>query len=125
MKTSSRNRSTLNWFGICLFASIAFTPWGFASAQSEARLIIRRAPDLGRNVIVQLAIDGHQVTYLTYGHTYDERIAPGRHVITVTPTPNAKWKTGTPMKLEVHRGGVYTFTARNDNSGHLTLIARS
>jgi len=125
MKTSSRSRRTLNWLGICLFVSMALIPWAFASAQSEGRLIIRRAPDLGRNVIVQLAIDGHQVTYLTYGHNYDERIAPGRHVITVTPTPNAKWKTGTPMTLEVRSGGIYTFTARNDNSGHLTLIARS
>lgn len=125
MKTFSHNRNSLNWLGISLFVIIALAPWGFASAQSDARLIIRRAPDLGRNIIVQLAIDGHQVTYLAYGHTYDGRITPGRHVITITPTPNAKWKTGTPMTLEAHSGRTYTFTARNDGSGHLTLMAKS
>ena len=123
MKTSTCNRSVLVLFGICLLLGTLLAPWS-ASAQADARLIIRRAPDLGRNVIVQLAVDG-QVTYITYGHTYSSMLTPGKHTITVAPTPNAKWKTGTPITLNMNGGETYIMTARNDGSGHLTLMPRS
>ena len=123
MKTSIRNRSVLVLFGICLLLGTALAPWS-ASAQADTRLVIRRAPDLGRNVIVQLAVDG-QVTYMTYGHTYSTTLVPGKHTITVAPTPNAKWKMGTPITLNMLRGEIYIMTVRNDGSGHLTLRPRS
>ena len=120
MKSSHRARSLI-CLVTCLFLSLALLPWGSASAQSNARLIIRRAPDLGANIIVQLSIDGREVAYLTYGHTYSGAIAPGRHVLAVAPRPNAKWKAEVPMNLEVHSGETYIFTTRNNGSGHLTL----
>lgn len=112
-------------FGLCLFLSLALPPWHSASAQSVAHFVIRRAPDLGKNVIVQLSIDGRTVALITYGRTYETALSAGKHIIGVAPMPNAKWKTSTPMTLSVHSGRAYTFTARNDNSGHLTLRERS
>lgn len=111
--------------GLCLFLSLVTQPWEFACAQSVARLVIRRAPDLGRNVIVQLSIDGRTVAAITYGHTYETAISAGTHSIAVAPAPNAKWKSATSMTLNAHSGQTYTLTARNDNSGHLTLLKRS
>ena len=125
MKTLSRNRNTGLLFALCLFLSVALLPWGSALAQANGRLIIRRAPDLGKNIIVQLTIDGHTAVPITYGHTYSTVLPTGRHLIEVAPSPNAKWKTKTPMTLNVLSGQTYTFTARNDNSGHLTLMNRS
>jgi hypothetical protein len=123
MKTFICNRSVLVLFGICLLLGTVLAP-GAASAQADTRLVIRRAPDLGRNVVVQLAVDG-QVTYITYGHTYSTMLVPGKHTIVVAPTPNAKWKMGTPITLDMISGQIYIMTARNDGSGHLTLMPRS
>ena len=114
MKTFRRNlRVSL---GLFLFLGLVLQPCDFASAQSVARLVIRRAPDLGRNVIVQLSIDGRTVAAITYGHTYETALSAGPHSIAVAPMPNAKWKGATSMTLNAHSGRTYTFTARNDNS---------
>jgi len=121
MNTSIRNRNLLVLF-VCLFLGTFLVPSPVVAA-AEARLIIRRAPDLGANVIVRLAVDG-QATYITYGHTYSTMVSAGRHTIAVAPTPNAKWKTGTPVTMNMVAGKTYIFTVRNDNSGQLTLMRR-
>jgi hypothetical protein len=87
-----------------------------------ARLVIRRIPDLGKAVAVNLSIDGVPVAIILYGHTYKGVLSPGRHVLSVFPTPMPKYPTPWQMTLDVRSGHTYTFTAMGD-SGHLILQA--
>src|SRR5438552_18895250 len=59
------------------------SPHAAAPSRAPARLVIRRNPNLGANVIVQLWIDGKQAGSIGYGHTYDGTVTPGRHVLAV------------------------------------------
>ena len=97
---------------------------GSASAQpvrDDARLIIRRIPNLGYNVIVDLYVDGVAVPPIGYGRTYEGFLPSGRHVLSVLPTPSPKWSTPWQMTLDVRKGQTYSFTAMGDGSGHLIL----
>ena len=97
---------------------------GSAFAQpvaDSARLIVRRIPNLGNHVIVDLHIDGVAVAGIGYGRTYEDFLRPGRHVLTVGPTPHAQWLTPWQMTLDVRSGRTYTFTAMGDHSGHVIL----
>src|SRR5882724_8965371 len=94
---------------------------GSASVQpvrDDARLIVRRIPNLGYNVIVDLYVDGVAVPPIGYGRTYEGFLPPGRHVLSVLPTPSPKWSTPWQMTLDVRKGQTYTFTAMGDDSGH-------
>ncbi len=86
-----------------------------------ARLIIHRIADLGNNLIVRLWIDDVAVASIAYGHTYEGLLPPGRHVLSVLPTPNPRWKIPWQMTLNVQNGQTYSFTAMGDGSGHLIL----
>ncbi len=97
---------------------------GSASVQpvrDDARLIVRRIPNLGYNVIVDLSVDGVAVSPIGYGHGYEGFLPSGRHVLSVLPTPSPKWSTPWQMILDVHKGRTYSFTAMGDGSGHLIL----
>jgi hypothetical protein len=62
-----------------------------APSQVPARLIIRRNPNLGVNVIVRLWIDGQPAGPIGYGHTYKGFLTPGHHVLAVVASPRARW----------------------------------
>jgi len=97
---------------------------GSASVQpvrDDARLIVRRIPNLGYNVIVDLYVDGVAVPPIGYGRTYEGFLPPGRHVLSVLPTPSPKWSTPSQTTLDVRKGQTYSFTAMGDGSGHLIL----
>ena len=97
---------------------------GSASVQpvrDDARLIVRRIPNIGYNVIVDLYVDGVVVPPIGYGRTYEGFLPSGRHVLSVLPTPSPKWSTPWQMTLDVRKGQTYTFTAMGDGSGHLIL----
>jgi hypothetical protein len=87
-----------------------------------ARLIIRRSPDLGNFVHVNLYVDGVAAATIGYGSTYKGLLPPGRHVLSLLPTPNPKWRTPWEMTLDVRSGQTYRFTAEGD-SGYLILRA--
>jgi hypothetical protein len=89
--------------------------------KDDARLIVRRIPNLGYNVIVDLYVDGVAVPPIGYGRTYEGVLPPGRHVLSVLPTPSPKWSTPWQMTLDVRKGRTYSFTALGDGSGHLIL----
>jgi hypothetical protein len=138
MKTYSyRSRNSLVLIATCLFLS-AYTanqamssdaPSGRAMAgpasvrpvNGAARLIIHRIADLGNDLIVRLWIDDVAVASIAYGHTYEALLPPGRHVISVLPTPNPRWKIPWQMTLNVQNGQTYSFTAMGDGSGFLIL----
>ena len=88
---------------------------------NDARLIVRRIPNIGYNVIVDLYVDGVAVPPIVYGQTYDGFLPSGRHVLSVLPTPSPKWSTPWQMTLDVRAGQTYTFTAMGDGSGYLIL----
>ena len=141
MKTYSyTNRNALILMTTCLlFLSIYGTGQAMSSeAQSrrgaiassasvrpvrdDARLIIRRIPNLGYNVIVDLYVDGVAVAPIGYGRTYEGFLPSGRHVLSVLPTPSPKWPSEAwQMTLDVRKGQTYSFTAMGDGSGHLVL----
>ena len=86
-----------------------------------ARLIIRRDPALGNYLIAHLRIDGVTVATIGYGRTYEGFLPPGRHVLSLLPTPNPNWRNAPGMILDVRSGETYNFTAIGD-SGYLILL---
>jgi hypothetical protein len=87
---------------------------------AAARLVVWRIADLGNFVWVDLYVDGVAVANIGYGGTYEGLLPPGRHVLSVLPTPNPKWPTPWAMILDVRSGQTYAFTAMGD-SGNLIL----
>jgi hypothetical protein len=101
----------------------AAAPSTFARpANGAARLIVRRVADLGNFLVIQLSVDGVPVALIGYGRAYEGVLTPGRHVLSVLPTPNPKWPTPWRMTLDVRSGQTYSFTAMGD-SGYLVLRA--
>jgi len=91
------------------------------SAGDEARLIIRRIPNLGNTLIIDLYVDGVAVPPIVYGQTYEGFLSPGRHVLSVLATPHPKWPDPTETVLDVRKGQTYDFTAMGDGAGRLIL----
>jgi hypothetical protein len=89
--------------------------------EGAARLIVRRDPGLGTFLIAHLRVDGVPVAAIGYGRTYEGFLRPGRHVLSLLPTPNPKWPTAPGMILDVRSGETYTFAAIGD-SGYLILL---
>jgi hypothetical protein len=91
------------------------------SVNDPAHLIIHRIANLGNHVIVDLHVDGVPFASIAYGHTYKGFLRPGRHVLSVRATPNARWLTPWQMTLDARSGHIYSFTAMGDHSGNLIL----
>ena len=90
--------------------------------QPEAgRLIIRRLPNIGANVIVDLYVDGKPFGSVQYGETFDGSLPTGRHELSVEATPRPSDNTRTSMPIQVQGGETYTFTAEDNGSGKLVL----
>jgi len=100
------------------------SPHAAAPSQAPARLIIRRNPNLGFNVIARLWIDGQPAGSIGYGHSYEGFLAPGHHVLAVLASPNPRWPTPWQLPLDVRSGQTYGFTAVTDGSGNLILDGR-
>ena len=92
-------------------------------ANGVARLIIERVANLGNFVYVDLYIDGAPVAAIGYGSSYEGLLPPGRHLLSVLPTPSPKWPTPWEMTLDVLSGQTYRFTAEGGYSGNLILVA--
>ena len=93
------------------------------SANGPARLIIQRLANLGNFVYVDLSIDGVWVAAIGYGSSYEGLLPPGRHLLSVLPTPRPKWPTPWEMTLDVRSGRTYHFTAEGGHSSDLILVA--
>ena len=93
------------------------------SANGAARLIVERIANLGNFVYVDLYIDGAPVAAIGYGSSYEGLLPPGRHLLSVLPTPDPKWPTPWEMTLDVRSGETYRFTAEGGYSGDLILVA--
>jgi hypothetical protein len=81
---------------------------GTAAARSTGRLIVSTDPNLGRNLVVNLRIDGRPVANLRWGSRFNRSLWTGRRVLTVSAWPSASQSNSTV--LNVRRGRTYAFT---------------
>lgn len=135
MKTSNTNRTVriLAIVGLLFAATFGVSPAAVSDGPaglkpgssersvSDARLIIRRTPNLGNHVIVDLYIDGKAVLPVVYGQTYESLLTPGRHLLSVVASPSPIWPTPSKMVVNLQQGQTYSFTAIDDGSGNLIL----
>jgi hypothetical protein len=138
VKTMKINTYTTHGASLVLMVSVLFSafvavqalgadprsPNALAPSQAPARLIIRRNPNLGDNVIVRLWIDGQPARSIGYGHTFDGFLAPGHHVLAVIASPSPLRRIPWQLPLAVQGGHTYGFTAVTDGSGNLILDGR-
>src|SRR5436190_9023824 len=97
------------------------SPHAAAPSQAPARLIIRRNPNLGFNVIVQLWIDGQPAGSIGYGHTYEGFLAPGQHVLAVLASRSPRSPVRWQLPVAVRSGQTFGFTAVTNGSGYVIV----
>src|SRR5262249_58020654 len=90
-----------------------------ADARSTGRLIVSRDPNLGRNLVVNLRIDGRSVANIGRGSQFNRSVWTGRRVLSVSAWPSASRSNST--ELDVRRGRTYRFTASRRESGASTV----
>ena len=82
--------------------------------QQAGRLIIVRSAKLGA-IVVGVSIDGKETAKINFGGSYDAPLAPGPHVITVTPIGSREHPQPGQTRLTVQPGQTYKFTASNSD----------
>lgn len=121
----SLNRSLITLLSVGVFAVCGFnvTAQGKPNPSTEqsARLIIYRIPNLGNNVIVDVYLDGAPFGSVGYGQSLKKNLSPGRHVLSLEPTPDPKYRTPSDTTVDVQGGKTYVFTAVDNGSGGLAL----
>src|SRR5437879_3937920 len=81
------------------------------AGQNAAQLIIRRAPNMGTGLFLDVSIDGARVGGLSMGETYRGTLSPGQHVVSVILRPNQLNLAPTKKSLTVVKGQTYALTA--------------
>jgi hypothetical protein len=81
------------------------------AGQGAAQLVIRRAPNMGTGLFLDVSIDGARVGALSMGETYRGSLSPGRHVVSVILRPNQLNLPPTKKTLTAVKGQTYTLTA--------------
>jgi hypothetical protein len=81
------------------------------AGQNAAQLIVRRSPNMGTGLFLDVSIDGTNVAALPKGQTYRGTLSPGQHVISVLLRPNGLNLPPTKKTLTVAKGQTYDLTA--------------
>ena len=81
---------------------------GTADARSTGRLIVSRDSSLGRNMVINLRLDGRTVANLVAGSSFNRSVGTGIRRLTVSAQPSASQSFTTTVN--VRRGRTYTFT---------------
>lgn len=81
------------------------------AGQGAAQLIIRRSPNMGAGLFLDVSVDGANVATLPMGQSYRGTLSPGKHVISVLLTPNQLNLPRTNKTLTVVKGQTYMLTA--------------
>lgn len=92
-------------------ASSATSTSVMANADS-GQLTIRRIPNLGSGLTLNVSIDGKHVASVRKGQTYNGSLSPGPHMVSVLLTPNKLNLPPTEKRVTVEKGQTYTFTAK-------------
>ena len=81
------------------------------AGQGAAQLVIRRSPNLGAGLFLDIKIDGGRVGSIGYGETYRGPMSPGQHTLSVIVRPNQLFLSPTQKSFTVAKGQTYTLTA--------------
>jgi hypothetical protein len=81
------------------------------AGQGAAQLVIRRAPNLGTALFLDINIDGASVGSIGVGETYRGPLSPGQHTVTVRVRPNQLFLSPTQKSFTIAKGQIYTLTA--------------
>src|SRR6266566_7071388 len=87
---------------------------GSASGRSEddARLVVTRTANFGTFQYLNLFVDGVHVADLGLNQSYDAVLPPGRHVLSVSTTPQIyRYEPPTQRRVNAEPGETYAFTA--------------
>src|SRR5262249_61203804 len=97
---------------------------GTADARSTGRLIISRDSSLGRNMVVNVRLDGRTVANLVPGSRFNRSVWTGRRVLSASALPGASRSNSTV--LNVRRGRTYAFTVvrRWGGSDNCVLVSQ-
>src|SRR5262245_19656258 len=95
---------------------------GTAAARSTGRLIVSRDPNLGRNLVVNLRLDGRTVANLMQGSRFDHAVRTGRRVLSASPFPNGSRATSTVVNVRRSRTYVFTVARRWWGTSNLVLV---
>jgi hypothetical protein len=80
-------------------------------SSNAAQLIIRRAPNMGTGLFLDVSIDGTRVGAVSMGQTYRGTLSPGKHVVSVILRPNQLNLPPTKKTLTAVKGQTYDLTA--------------
>src|SRR5215467_10546973 len=108
------------WRIVLILALMYALSIGTADARSTGRLIVSRDPNLGRNLVVILRIDGRTVANIGPGSQFNRSVLTGRRVLAVSAGSSGSRFTSTV--LDVQSGRTYTFTARRQGSNRVVLV---
>ena len=81
------------------------------AGQGAARLVIRRAPNMGTGLFLDVSIDGARVGALAMGETYRGPLSPGQHTVSVLLRPNQLNLPPARKTFTVAKGQTYRLTA--------------
>jgi hypothetical protein len=81
------------------------------ATQGGAQLVIRRAPNMGTGLFLDIKIDGVSVGSIGVGETYRGPLSPGQHTVSVLLRPNQLSLSPTRKSFTVAKGQTYTLTA--------------
>src|SRR5215472_1949544 len=93
---------------------------GTADARSTGRLIVSRDPNLGRNLVVILRIDGRTVANIGRGSQFNRSVSTGRRVLSVSAGSSGSRFSSTV--LDVRGGRTYMFTATRRGLGSSSVV---
>ena len=95
---------------------------GTADARSTGRLIVSGDSNLGRNLVVNLRLDGRTIANLMPGSRFSHSVWTGRRVLSASAWPSSSGSTSTVVN--VRRGRTYAFTVARRwwGSNNLVLV---
>ena len=83
-----------------------------ARSKDDARLVVTRAANFGTFQYLVLFVDGVHVADLGVDQSYEGALPPGRHVLSVSTTPQGYRRTPpTRRRVDAEPGETYAFTA--------------
>jgi hypothetical protein len=83
-----------------------------APSGDNARLVVTRTANFGTFEYVNLFIDGVHVADLGVNQSYDGVLPPGKHVLSITTSPQAyRYTAPTERRVNAQPGKTYAFTA--------------
>ena len=93
-------------------ARVARSNPALARSEDDARLVVTRSANFGTFQYLILFVDGVHVADLGLDQSYDAVLPLGRHILSVTTTPQGyRYTAPTRRRVNAEPGETYAFTA--------------